>query len=188
MECPQQAKKKDITQPQTVLNHLFSLWKKNNTSPREHKKNKHSHTIYSFPSSKNTNSMVVKKERKRPSQSSEDSLKTCPKKPYVPKAQQKVLKETGFSPFIFQITRNLQPNVNLSTRSMFLMNEICSYLLEEIGKEASQLVKYKNKKSIGTEEIKQAIKRLFSEDLAEGCLMYGNEVLQYSKAINATNK
>ncbi|KPJ16321.1 Histone H2B.2 [Papilio machaon] len=85
----------------------------------------------------------------------------------------------SFSIYIYKLLRSiLKENFGISKKSMQIMNNFVNDMIEKIAEEAGRLVVHSKRSTLGSAEIRTAIKLLVPGELAKHALVEGAKALK----------
>ena len=97
-----------------------------------------------------------------------------------PQPTQKKRKE-NFSLYIYKVlkesSRNKEPK-GINKKAMNIVNSMIFDILDQISTQATQLIRYTNKKTLGFKEIEASVKLLFPTELANHAIKEGSDAVK----------
>lgn len=96
--------------------------------------------------------------------------------------KQKMLKDerkrrASYSIAMYKALQEVHPGMAISSKSMDMMTSSLDELMGDIMDEASEVVRCKNRSSIGSREIQAAVRLMFPSKLAEGAVREGTKAV-----------
>ncbi|XP_043473995.1 histone H2B-like isoform X2 [Leptopilina heterotoma] len=93
------------------------------------------------------------------------------------RAQPKKKKTNNYSIYIYKVFKQINEESSISTKAMAVINDFMVDIFERIAREAAELCKKNQTKTLGSREIQTAVKLLFPGELAKHAMSEG--VCQY---------
>ena len=81
----------------------------------------------------------------------------------------------SFSLYIYKVLKGISDDVGISKKGMAVINSLVSDMFEQIALEASKLVRYQKKRTLGSKDIQTAVKLLLPKDLCDHAIMEGTK-------------
>ena len=104
------------------------------------------------------------------------SGKTSAKK-HAPKTHHKKKNYQSFSIYIYKVLKSISNDIGISKKGMAVINSLVADMFDQIALEASKLVRYQKKKTLGSQDVQTAVKLLLPQDLGGHALLEGNKAL-----------
>lgn len=104
------------------------------------------------------------------------SGKTSAKKAHV-KAHHKKKNYQSFSIYIYKVLKSISNDIGISKKGMAVINSLVSDMFDQVALEASKLVRYQKKKTLGSQDIQTAVKLLLPQDLGSHAILEGSKAL-----------
>ena len=104
------------------------------------------------------------------------SGKTSAKKTHV-KTHRRKKNYQSFSIYIYKVLKSLSNTVGISKKGMSVINSLVADMFDQVALEASKLVRYQKKKTLGFQDIQTAVKLLLPQDLGNHAASEGNKAL-----------
>lgn len=91
----------------------------------------------------------------------------------------------SFSLYIYKVLKGISDDIGISKKGMAVINSLVSDMFEQIALEASKLVRYQKKRTLGSQDIQTAVKLLLPKDLCDHAIMEGSKAIS---KFNSSNK
>ena len=91
----------------------------------------------------------------------------------------------SFSLYIYKVLKGISNEIGISKKGMAVINSLVADMFEQIALEASKLVRYQKKRTLGSQDIQTAVKLLLPKDLGDHAIMEGSKAIS---KFNTNNK
>ncbi|KAK3087579.1 hypothetical protein FSP39_007774 [Pinctada imbricata] len=104
------------------------------------------------------------------------------------KENDKKAKKRTFSSYIFRVLREVKPGMEISSKSMSVMNSFMNDMFDRIAAEAAKLAKRGKKRTLSSREIQTAVRLILPGELAKHAVSEGTKaVAKYTSSITASH-
>jgi histone H2B len=93
--------------------------------------------------------------------------KSAVKKSTAASKGRKRSRHESYASYIFKVLKQCHPEVNISKRSMSIMNSFVNDIFERTASEASRLATYNKRSTISSKEIQTAVRLILPGELAK---------------------
>jgi len=93
------------------------------------------------------------------------------------KKKRRVKRTETYSTYIIKLLRQIHPKMGMSKRAMSIMNSLLTDTFQRIAEDASRLVRYSNKGTLGSREIQTAIRLALPGELAKHAVSEGTKAV-----------
>ncbi|CAH1252745.1 HIST1H2BA [Branchiostoma lanceolatum] len=91
--------------------------------------------------------------------------------------EMKQKRKESYAIYIYRVLKQVHPETGISKRSMSIMNSFISDIFEKTATEASKLVRYNKKETLGAREIQTAVRLLLPGELAKHAVSEGTKAV-----------
>ena len=93
------------------------------------------------------------------------------------KAHHKKKNYKSFSIYIYKVLKTISNDIGISKKGMNVINSLVTDMFDQIALEASKLVRYQKKKTLGSQDILTAVKLLLPQELGQHAKEEGKKAL-----------
>jgi len=93
------------------------------------------------------------------------------------KKKRRVKRTETYSTYIMKLLRQIHPKMGMSKRAVSIMNSLLTDTFQRIAEDASRLVRYSNKGTLGSREIQTAIRLALPGELAKHAVSEGTKAV-----------
>lgn len=93
------------------------------------------------------------------------------------KKKRRVKRTETYSTYVMKLLRQIHPKMGMSKRAMSIMNSLLTDTFQRIAEDASRLVRYSNKGTLGSREIQTAIRLALPGELAKHAVSEGTKAV-----------
>ena len=83
----------------------------------------------------------------------------------------------SFSIYIYKVLKSISNDIGISKKGMAVINSLVSDMFDQVALEASKLVRYQKKKTLGSQDVQTAVKLLLPQDLGNHAILEGSKAL-----------
>ena len=91
----------------------------------------------------------------------------------------------SFSLYIYKVLKGISEDIGISKKGMAVINSLVCDMFEQIALEASKLVRYQKKRTLGSQDVQTAVKLLLPKDLCDHAILEGSKAIS---KFNNSNK
>lgn len=93
------------------------------------------------------------------------------------KKRRRVRRSASYSSYIVKLLKQIHPKMGISKRAMSIMDSLVQDTFQKIAEDASRLVRYSNKGTLGSREIQTAIRLVLPGELAKHAVSEGTKAV-----------
>jgi histone H2B len=87
----------------------------------------------------------------------------------------------SYNMYIFRVLKQIHPDQAISKKAMTIMNSFVTDVFERVSREAGNLCKYNNTKTLGSREVQSAVRLVLPGELSKHAVSEGTKaVTKYS--------
>ena len=87
----------------------------------------------------------------------------------------------SYSLYIYKVLKSISQDIGISKKGMDVVNSLVVDMFDQIALEASKLVRYQKRKTLGSQDVQTAVKLLLPTDLANHAILEGGKALNKFK-------